>query len=87
MSFDPHSRRFDPRWLFPAIEPDGEETSEAPDVFPFSWDEESTDDPGGRDFDQALEQIASQRCCVLPGFEPGHLSRPSRSSLPVPAHR
>ena len=28
MSFDPHSRRFDPRWLFPAIETDGEETSE-----------------------------------------------------------
>ena len=50
MSFDPHSRRFDPRWLFPAIETDGEETSEAPDVSPFSWDEESTDDPAGRDY-------------------------------------
>ena len=27
MSFDPHSRRFNPRWLFPAIETNGEETS------------------------------------------------------------
>ena len=32
MSFDPHSRRFDPRWLFPAIETDGEETSGGPDA-------------------------------------------------------
>ena len=66
MSFDPHSRRFDPRWLFLAIEPDGEETSEAPNVSPFSWDEELTNDPIERDFDQALEQIASERCCVCP---------------------
>ena len=48
MSFDPHSRRFDPRWLFPAIETNGEETSETPDAFPFSSDEESTNDPAGR---------------------------------------
>jgi hypothetical protein len=66
MSFDPHSRRFDPRWLFPAIETDGEETSEAPDVSPFSSDEESTTDPTGRDIDEALEQIASAGCCVCP---------------------
>jgi len=66
MSFDPHSRRFDLRWLFPTIESDAEETSEAPDVSPFSADEESTNDPTGRDFDGALEQIASERCCVCP---------------------
>ena len=33
MSFDPHSRPFNPRWLFPAIETDGDETSEVPRVF------------------------------------------------------
>jgi hypothetical protein len=66
MSFDPHSRRFDPRWLFPAIETDGEETSEAPDLSPFSSDEALTSDLTDQDFDLALEQIASQRCCVCP---------------------
>jgi hypothetical protein len=66
MSFDTHSRRFDPLWLFPAIETDGEETSEATDVSPFSSDEESTDDPTGREFDEALEQIASEGRCVCP---------------------
>ena len=66
MSFDPHSRRFNPRWLFPAIETDGEETSGAPDASPFSSDEESTNDPVGWDFDEALEQIASEGCCVCP---------------------
>ena len=66
MSFDPHSRRFDPRWLFPAIETDGEDTPEARDLSPFSLDEESTNDPTGRDFDEALEQVASERCCVCP---------------------
>ena len=34
MSFDPHSRRIDPRWLFPAIEMETEETSESPDASP-----------------------------------------------------
>jgi hypothetical protein len=66
MSFAPHSRRSDPRWRFPAIETNGEETSEAPDVSPFSSDEESTNDPTLRDFDEALEQIASERRCVCP---------------------
>jgi hypothetical protein len=45
MSFAPHSRRSDPRCFFPAIETNGKETSEAPDVSPFSSDEESTNDP------------------------------------------
>ena len=66
MSFDPHSRRFDPRWLLPTIETNAAETSEAPDVFRFSSDEESTNDPIGRDFDEALEQIASERGCLCP---------------------
>ena len=66
MSFDPHSRRFNPRWLFPAIETDGVEKSGAPDVSPFSADDESTNDPVGQDFDEALEQIASEGWCVCP---------------------
>jgi hypothetical protein len=66
MSFDPHSRRFDPRWLFSAIETNGEETSEARDAIPFSWDEEFTNHPTGPEFDEALEQIASKKCCVCP---------------------
>jgi len=64
--FATHSRPFDPRWLFPAIETDGEETSKATDVSPISSDEESTDDPTGREFDEALEQITSERWCVCP---------------------
>jgi hypothetical protein len=66
MSFDPHPHRFDPRWLFPAIEPDEEEPAGEPALFLFCPDDESTDDPAGPDFDEALEQIASERCCVCP---------------------
>jgi len=66
MSFDPHSQRFDPRWLFPAIETDGEQASEAPDVSPFSSDEELTSDLTDKELDEALEQIASERYCVCP---------------------
>ncbi len=62
MSFDPHPHRFDPRRFFPAIEPDEEE----PDLFPFCPDDEPTNDPAGRDFDEALEQIAWEGCCVCP---------------------
>jgi hypothetical protein len=64
MSFDPHPRPFEPRWLFPAIETDEEEPSREPGLFPFSPDEESTNDPAGPDFDEALQQIASEGCCV-----------------------
>jgi hypothetical protein len=66
MSFDPHSRRFNPRRMFPAIETEPEETSEAPDEYRFCSDEESKNDPAGRDLDEALEQIASERRCVCP---------------------
>jgi hypothetical protein len=66
MSFDPHSRRFDPRWLFTAIETDGEEPSGEPAESPFAWDEESTNDPIGRIIAKALEQMAPERCRVCP---------------------
>ena len=48
----------------PAIEPDEEETSGEPDEYHFGSDEELTDDPAGQDFDEALDQIASEGCCV-----------------------
>jgi hypothetical protein len=66
MSFDPHPHRFDPRRLFPEIEPDEEEPAGEPDLFPFCPDDEPTNDPAGQDFDEALEQIAWERCCVCP---------------------
>jgi hypothetical protein len=66
MSFDPHSRRFNPRRLFPAIETDVDETSEALDEYLFSADEESPNDPSEADINEALEQVASQGCCVCP---------------------
>jgi hypothetical protein len=73
MSFDPHSNRFDShshrfdlRRPFPAIENDEEEMFETPDTCRRSSDEDWTNDPPERDFDLALEQIASERCCVCP---------------------
>jgi hypothetical protein len=66
MSFDPHSHRFDRRRLFPAIETDEGETFETLDASRFSSDEESASDLPDRDFDLALEQIASERRCVCP---------------------
>ena len=54
-----------PRRLFPAIEPDEEEPAGEPDLF-FCPDDEPTNDPAGQDFDEALEQIAWEGCCVCP---------------------
>jgi hypothetical protein len=66
MSPDPHSRRFDPRRLFPAIGTDGSELFGEPDASPFSTAGESTNDPAGQEFDEALEQIVSEKCTVCP---------------------
>jgi hypothetical protein len=66
MSFDLHLRRFDPRWLSPGIEADGDQTSEAPDASPFFPDEELASDVTDQELDEALEQVALQRCCVCP---------------------
>jgi hypothetical protein len=66
MSFDPHARRFDRHWRFPAIETDGAETSNTPYVSPFSPDEELTNDVDERDIDEALEQIASEKRYLCP---------------------
>jgi hypothetical protein len=61
MSFDPHSRRFDPRWLLPAIETYATETFKPPDASPFSSEDEWTNGPTEQDLDDALEQVASER--------------------------
>jgi hypothetical protein len=66
MSFDPHSRRFDWNWQFPALETDVTKTSRAPIVSPFSQDEELTHDPVGWEFDEALEQLVSEKCARCP---------------------
>jgi hypothetical protein len=66
MSLDRHSQRFDPRWLLKAFETDTGETYNAADAAPCSPDEESTNDPTGRDFDEAIEQIATEGRCVCP---------------------
>jgi hypothetical protein len=66
MSFDPQPRRFEPRWLFQAIETDGEETSEAPEVSRVSSNGELRSNLTDRDIDLALEQIALERCCMCP---------------------
>ena len=66
MSFDPHSRRFDPRWLFPPIETEDEETSDVPDRSPFDSNGALTRNLTDRDIDLALQQVASERCCVCP---------------------
>jgi hypothetical protein len=66
MSFDPHLRRFKPSWLSPAIETHREETSKAPEVSPFASDEGLANDLLEREIDEAIEQIASERCCVCP---------------------
>ncbi len=66
MSFDPRSDRFDPRRLFPPIETEDEEASDAPDVAPFYSNGALTRDLTDRDIDLALEQVASERCCVCP---------------------
>ena len=66
MSTDPHSRRFDPCRLFPAIGEDGGALFGAPDTSPRSEAEESTDDLDRRDVDEALEQIDLEGCRVCP---------------------
>jgi hypothetical protein len=66
MSSDPRSRRFDPRRRFPPIGTDGAALFEGRDAAPPFESEESTDNPAGQVVDEALEQIASEGCCVCP---------------------
>ena len=66
MSFDPHSRPFDWNWQFPAQKTDVTQTSKAPIISPFSLDEELTHHPAGWEFDEALEQLASEKSARCP---------------------
>jgi hypothetical protein len=61
-----HSRRFDPRWLFPTIGTDGTALHGALDVSSLYAAGEETDNAAEEDFDDALEQIASEGCRVCP---------------------
>jgi hypothetical protein len=63
---NPHSRRFDPRWLSTPIKTDGEELFGAPAAELRFADEESMNDRALRDFDEAIEQIVSEECRVCP---------------------
>ena len=66
MRFAPHSRRFDPRWLFPGTETDGEEASDAPDVCPFSSDDVLTSAVTERDLDLGSNRsLWKDAACVL----------------------
>ena len=69
MSADPHSRRFDPRRLFPAIGEDGAALFGALDTTPRSDAEELADELAGWDVDEALEQLDLEGCrgCPLCG--------------------
>jgi len=89
MSLNSHSHRFNPRWLFPVIGTDGAELYGAPDVSPCSAAEESTNYLTIRDFDEELEQIASDGCSVGAlgeAIEPAMLCTRVRS-LASQAHR
>jgi hypothetical protein len=69
MSIDFHSRRFDPRWLSPASEKCEQESFEGLDALLRSLYEDLRSAAPGRDFDVALEQIASDglHVCALCG--------------------
>ena len=62
----PRSGRFDLCRLFPAMGKDGAALYEGPGAaVPFEA-EETTNDPVGRDLDEALEQIGMESCSVCP---------------------
>jgi hypothetical protein len=58
--------RFDPRWLFPTMGTDEAALYGALELCSCSAAEESTNDTVGEDFDEALEQTASEGCKVCP---------------------
>jgi hypothetical protein len=66
MSFNPRSHRFDPRWLIPAAKTNEKDTSEAVTAPPFFAHDESSIVPAETDFDDALDQVASEKLCVCP---------------------
>ena len=66
MSLDPLTHRFDPRWLSTPIKTDGEELFEALVADLRADAKESRHGQAGAEFDEALEQIVSEKCTVCP---------------------
>jgi hypothetical protein len=66
MSFDSQSRRFDPRSLLPAAEINEEDTAEAVNAPTFLPHGASSILATERVFDDAIDQVASQKRCVCP---------------------
>jgi hypothetical protein len=66
MISNPHSRRFDPRWLSYPLNTDGAELMEPLEADLDSAATESTNDLDLRDFDEALEQIVLEECRTCP---------------------
>ena len=66
MSIDHHSRRFDPRWPDLGIETHAEQGSETQDRSGFWSNEKLSSDVSDRELDEALRQVALERCCVCP---------------------
>jgi hypothetical protein len=63
---NPHSRRFDPRFLSSPIKTDGDELFGASDAELGALATDSPYDPDLRDFDEALEQIVFETSKVCP---------------------
>ena len=81
MMSNPNSGRFDPRWLSTPIKTDGEQLFGTLDVDHRPEATESTNDPAGQTFDEALEQIVSDEWRSLSSVwcDPG--PRPNCSEL------
>ena len=66
MISNPHSRRFDPRWLSNPLNTDGAKLMEPLEADLGSAATESANDLDLRNFDEALEQIVLEECRVCP---------------------
>jgi hypothetical protein len=78
MSFDPHSQRFDPRWLSRGLGTDGQQAFAAPDTSPIFWNQTLSGNVTDRELDEALEQIASDRRCECPRWNCRYARRSDR---------
>jgi hypothetical protein len=66
MRFDSQSRRVEPRWVFPATEINEEDTAEAVYAATFLPHKASSILATERVFDDALDQVASEKRCACP---------------------
>jgi hypothetical protein len=70
MISNPHSRRFDPRWLSGPLNSDGAKLMERLEADLDSAATKSANDLDLRDFDEALEQIVLEGCRTCPRCGP-----------------